>query len=89
MTTPCEFENNISFACGEFQEDLRAFVNAVKKFDQIRTGSGDHEPTVGELSVLWGECLAPPGAIVFWENTSAGTVTLWICPDGDYYDVTS
>jgi len=84
--TICDYSQNIEITCTNLQAELLNFLRLLPALDQIKVGSGDHEPTWTELSGLWDGCLTPPASMVFWHNTDTDTVSWWVSPIGDYYE---
>lgn len=82
----CGLREYIATNCGDFQEELSMLVTLLAPYEQIKVGSGNHEPTWVELSDLWGGCAAPEGAMVFWHNTLTDIVSWWVSPTGDSYE---
>lgn len=82
----CLFPSTVSAQCGDLQQELYFLVSLLHSVDQIKVGSGDHEPTWVELANLWEGELVPPAAMVFWYNSDTTTISWWVCPTGDYYE---
>lgn len=84
--TLCNFDSNAPKTCPELQEYLSLLIAVLTPVDQLKTGSGDHEPTWAELADLWEGCLVPKASMVFWHNTDTDIVSWWFNPTGDYYE---
>lgn len=82
--TLCTYDSSIMATCPDLQTELIMFVGLLGQVDQLKIGSGDHEPTWVELAALWEGCLVPPAAMVFWYNSSTSIITWWFNPTGDY-----